>query len=57
MVFILTSQIPEYSFTSTSTSMGTITLELTSTSIVRVPEIQYASTASTSTGYEYLSPG
>ena len=56
MVFTLTSQIisvlvpvlvrvPEYLFTSTST----ITLELTSMSTVRVPEIQYSSTASTST--------
>ena len=36
--------------------MSTITLELTSTSTVRVPEIQYSSTASTSTEYENPSP-
>ena len=61
MVFTLTSQmyhrisvlapvfvrVPEYLSTSTSTS--TMTLELTSTSTVRVQEIQYSSTASTST--------
>ena len=61
MVFTLASQmyhrksvlvpvlvrVPEYLCTSTSTS--TMTLELTSTSTVRVPEIQYSSTASTST--------
>ena len=55
MVFTLTSQmyhrisvlvpvlvpVPEYLPTSTSTSMSTITLELTSMSKVRVPEIQY----------------
>ena len=47
--------VPEYLSTSTSTS--TITLELTSRSTVRVPEIQYSSTVSTSTDYEYPSPG
>ena len=66
MVFTLTSQIyhrisvlvpvlvqlPEYLSMSTSTMI----LELTSTSTVRVPEIQYSSTASTSTEYEYISP-
>ena len=35
-----------------STSTSTITLELTSTSTVREPEIQYSSTASTSTEYD-----
>ena len=63
MVFTLTSQmyhrisvlvpvlvrVPEYLSTSTSTSTSTMTFELTSTSTVRVPEIQYSSTASTST--------
>ena len=66
MVFTLTSQmyhrksvlvpvllqVPEYLFTSTSSSTSTITLELTSTSKVRVPEIEYSSTASTSSEYE-----
>ena len=61
MVFILTSQmyygisvlapvlvrVPEY--VSTSTSISTITLELTHMSKVQVAEIQYLSTASTST--------
>ena len=42
--------------TSMSTSINTITLELTSTSKMRVPEIQYSSTASMSTKYEYPSP-
>ena len=48
------AQVPEYLFM--STSMSTITLELTSTSKVLVPEIQYLSTASTSTEYDYPSP-
>ena len=70
MVFTLTSQIyhrisvlvpvlvrlPEYLSTSKSRSTSTIILELTITSAVRVPEIQYSSTASTSTEYEYISP-
>ena len=68
MFFTLTSQmyhrisvlvpvlvrVPEYLFTSTST--GTIALELTGTSKVRVPEIQCSNTASTSTEHEYPSP-
>ena len=33
-----------------------MTFELTSTSTVRVPEIRYSSTVSTSTEYEYPSP-
>ena len=33
-----------------------MTLELMSTSKVQVPEIQYSSTTSTSTEYEYPSP-
>ena len=37
--------------------MSAITLELTNTSKVRVPEIQYSSTASTSAEYEYPSHG
>ena len=37
--------------------MSAITLELTSTSKVRVPEIQYSSTASTSAEYEHPSHG
>ena len=49
-------RVPEYLPTSTSTIMSTITLELTSTSKVQVPEIRYPSTASTSTEYEYPSP-
>ena len=70
MVFTLTSQmyhrisvlvpvlvqVPEYLSTSMSTRTSTITLELTSTSTVWVPEIQYSSTASMSTEYEYPSP-
>ena len=69
MVFTFTSQmyqkisvrvpvlewVPEYLSMSTRTS--TITLELTSTSKVRVQEIQYSSTANTSTEYKYTSPG
>ena len=65
MVFTLTSQmynrisvllpvlvrVPEY----LSISKSTITLELTSTSKVRVQEIKHSSTASMST--EYPSPG
>ena len=49
-------RVPEYLPMSTSTIMSTITLELTSTSKVQVPEIRYPSTASTSTEYEYPSP-
>ena len=50
-------RVHEYLFTSTSTSTSTITLELTSMSKVRVPEIQYSSTVSTRTEYEYPNPG
>ena len=49
-----TIRVPEYLSTSTSTSTGILTLELTSTNNVRVPEIQYSSTASTSTGNNYV---
>ena len=70
MVFALTSQmnyrisvlmpvlvrVPDNLSTSTSTSASIITSELTSTSKVWVPEIQYSSTASTITEYEYPSP-
>ena len=47
----------EYLSKSTSTCTGTIvpTLKLMNTNKVRVPEIQYSSTASTSTEYEYPS--
>ena len=70
MVFILTSQmyyrisvlvpllvqVLDYLSTGMSTNTSTITLELVSTSKVRVPEIQYSSIASMSTEYEYPSP-
>ena len=68
MIFILISQmyhrisvlrpvlvhVPEYLSPSTSTNMSA--LELTSTSKVRVPEIQYSSISSTSPKYEHPSP-
>ena len=44
--------VPEYLSTSTST----MTLELMSMSTERVPEMQYSSTESSSTEYEYPSP-
>ena len=45
--------VPEYLTMSTSTNTSTITLELACMSIVRVPKIQYSSTASTCSKYEY----
>ena len=49
--------VTEYMLMSTSTGTNSVTLELWSTSKVRVPYIQYSSTASTSTEYEYPTPG
>ena len=45
-------QVPEYLSPNTSTGISTTTVEHTGTSKVRVPKIQYSSTAGTCTEYE-----